>query len=71
MMKQALISTLLAASLATSALAETPEAIPGGITPERYYTGGGASSEAAEKLLEKFDALDFEIFFQSGVGSGP
>lgn len=62
MIKQTLISALLATSLATSTLAQTPEANPGGITPEQYYTGGGASSEAAEKLLDKFDALDFEIF---------
>jgi predicted ester cyclase len=62
MFKQTLGAALIAASTIAGVAAQSPEAIPGGITPEKYYDGGSATTKEAQEHLHKFDELDFEIF---------
>ncbi len=44
------------------ALAQQPSYFEGGITPEKYYSGGASDSALGDQNLKTFDTLDFEIF---------
>lgn len=66
-MKHNLKSLVLAAAIAamtTTVYADHPDHsyTEGGITTDKYYDGGAASSLLGEKRLKIFDELDFDVF---------
>lgn len=59
--KSLAVAALLASS-ATSVLALDPSYYEGGITEDKFYTGGSIVGELAQQHIDTFDELDFDVF---------
>ena len=61
--KLAAVALSLGAVAATAQeIAPSHPSLPDGITAEKYYNGGAVSGSETQALIDRFDALDFEIF---------
>lgn len=57
-----LIPVVLVTLSASASFAQQPSYYEGGITPEKYYSGGASDGPLGDRNLETFDALDYEVF---------